>query len=192
MMNRTYPDAWIQTYIGKAFYPLEPAIEDIDIIDIAWSLSHQCRYAGHCKRFYSVAEHSLWLVQVAPTPYKRWALLHDAAETYLVDVPRPIKFSLGNYKRIEERLMYLIAEKFELEWPEPFAIEELDYRILEDERLALMGSGKKPWTTGNPLGISSKTSEFSLTPEKVFQNFLETYKNLEGRKSQNHENTNSN
>lgn len=43
---------WIQTFTGKAFYPLDPRAEDLEIVDVAHALSHQCRYAGHCERFY--------------------------------------------------------------------------------------------------------------------------------------------
>ena len=50
---------WIQTYSGKKFYPLDPRPEDIDIRDIAHALSLNCRFNGHCRCFYSVAEHSV-------------------------------------------------------------------------------------------------------------------------------------
>src|SRR3990167_8105269 len=84
---------WIQTYMGSAFYPLDPRPEDVDIRDIAHSLSLMCRFNGHCTKFYSVAEHSLHVVEgVAFTTNwntfeMRRALLHDSAETYLSDVP---------------------------------------------------------------------------------------------------------
>src|SRR3989304_3945731 len=45
---------WIQAWTGKVFYPFNPCIEDIDIKDIAHSLSLICRYNGHCREFYCV------------------------------------------------------------------------------------------------------------------------------------------
>ena len=58
--------AWITTYTGKKFYPAVPDLELISIIDIAHALSMICRYAGHCTKFYSVAEHSVRLCVSVP------------------------------------------------------------------------------------------------------------------------------
>ena len=50
---------WMQTYSGVQFWPLDPHHSEINIVDIAHALSNMCRYAGHCREFYSVAEHSI-------------------------------------------------------------------------------------------------------------------------------------
>src|SRR5690606_29748913 len=94
---------WMQTFTGRRFWPLDPRPDEICIEDIAHALSMQCRYAGHCLSFYSVAEHSVLLSQHVAEPFRRWALLHDASEAYLVDVPRPIKGDLSNYRAVEAR-----------------------------------------------------------------------------------------
>ena len=60
------PTGWIQTFTGKKFSPLEPRREDIDILDIAHSRSMQCRFNGHCRQFYSVAEHSVRVARILP------------------------------------------------------------------------------------------------------------------------------
>lgn len=112
---------WIQTYKGIMFYPLDPRQEEIDIEDIAHSLSNQCRFSGHLKTFFSVAQHCVyvadWLQERFPHNYQLQlaGLLHDASEAYLVDLPRPIKnFSeIGTYYRAaEHELMRVIGEKF--------------------------------------------------------------------------------
>jgi uncharacterized protein len=82
---------WIQTYTGKQFWPLSPLPEDIVIEDIAHALSMQCRFGGHVRTFYSVAQHSVHVSLLVEPQYALWGLLHDAAEAYLVDLPRPIK-----------------------------------------------------------------------------------------------------
>ena len=86
-MNVARRGGWIQTYTGRQFWPLDPRIEDIDIHDIAHALSHQCRYSGHCLRFYSVAEHSVLLSHHVAGEHMLWALLHDAWEAYLAAIP---------------------------------------------------------------------------------------------------------
>lgn len=130
---------WMQTYTGKQFWPMDPRADEVDIVDIAHALSLSCRYAGHCINFYSVAEHSVlmtrWLQkQKAPIETQRWALLHDAAEAYLVDVPRPLKASLTGYAEAEANVMAAICERFALGSTEmPHEVKQVDNRILVDE-----------------------------------------------------------
>lgn len=45
---------WIQTYSGERIWPLDPRAEEIHAVDIAHSLSMQCRFNGHTKVFYCV------------------------------------------------------------------------------------------------------------------------------------------
>lgn len=76
------PDTpWLNTATGGAFFlppcpetPREPVPEHYqraadgahyDIVDIAIALGHQARYAGHTRRHYSVAEHSLLVAEIA-------------------------------------------------------------------------------------------------------------------------------
>lgn len=132
---------WIQTFTGVEFYPFDPRPEEIRIEDIAHALSMQCRYAGHCSKFYSVAEHSIRVAELLPMPLKLWGLLHDAAEAYLVDLPRPIKrhSEIGALYRVaEESLMRVIAERFGLSWPEPPEIDAADKALLCWEAMHLL------------------------------------------------------
>ena len=83
---------WMQTYTGIRFYPMEPSSDDVYIEDIAHALSLMCRFGGHCREFYSVAQHSV-LVSIH-CEHKLHGLLHDAEEAYLTDMIRPVKRSL--------------------------------------------------------------------------------------------------
>lgn len=141
-MNR---GPWIQTYTGKAFFPLDPRPEDIDIEDIAHALSHLCRYGGHCNKFYSVAQHSIHVAEALPDDIKLWGLLHDATEAYLVDVPRPIKSLLPQYKDIEANIWDAIKLKFGLVGVTPKAVHDADNAILVDEMYALMADPPMAW-----------------------------------------------
>ena len=49
---------YIQTVSGRRVNPFAPSAEDIDLGDIAVALSNQCRFGGHTRRYYSVAQHA--------------------------------------------------------------------------------------------------------------------------------------
>ncbi len=129
----------IRTVTGLYMNIFEPTLEMICIEDIAHALSRQCRFAGHLPDFYSVASHSINCASMLNGPEaKLAALLHDASEAYLVDIPRPIKPHLTNYKMLEDRLMELIAEKFGFHYPLAPAIHEIDRWMLQWEWECLM------------------------------------------------------
>lgn len=132
----------IQTFTGNQFYPMDPREDEIRIEDIAHSLSLQCRYAGHVKTFYSVAQHSVMVARIVPVQDALWGLMHDASEAYLVDLPAPIKRSsrLGEeYQKIESSIMALVAGRFGMSIAEPSSIKTADMRLLATEMRDLMG-----------------------------------------------------
>lgn len=146
---------WMQTYTGRAFYPADPRPEDVDPIDIAHALSLTCRYGGHVRQMYSVAEHCVLMSHAVPPRAAAWALLHDATEAYVGDVIRPIKAFMPEYRDMEYRLMGVIRERFGLSHAFPYAVREADNRILLDERAALMAEPPRPWAVEHlqPLGV---------------------------------------
>lgn len=137
---------WIQTFTGRQVWPLNPRVEDICLEDVAHALANQCRYTGHTRQFYSVAQHSFLASDHCPEA-PLWALLHDAAEAYLCDVSRPVKGYLANYREAEERLERVIAEKFGLPWPMPEAVKVIDLKLLATERRDLMNTPPIPWVS---------------------------------------------
>lgn len=146
---------WQQVFSGRQFWPLDPQPGDLDIRDIAHALSLQCRYGGHTSRHYSIAEHSLLVLGLhaaVPTvsdvqdPREALtALLHDASEAYLIDIPQPIKPHLTNYKQIEERLMAEIASRWDFPWPPPPWVKVADAMALAIEKHALFCIEPAPW-----------------------------------------------
>lgn len=154
---------WMQTHTGRAFWPLDPRAEDVDPLDIAHALSHLCRYGGHVKRFYSVAEHCWHISQSVAPQHALWGLLHDASEAYLVDLPRPIKRSMPSYIEAERRVQAVICERFGLDVVEPAEVKAADSRILLDERAVLLGPMPRPWAADleqlTPLGVTIRAHE---------------------------------
>lgn len=85
----------IETYTGKYVDYLDPRPEDICIEDIARGLAYTARFAGQSTRLYTVAEHSVRVMQRVPTKLQLAALLHDAHEAYMCDWPTPLKNAVG-------------------------------------------------------------------------------------------------
>ena len=137
---------YILTYTRIKFYPLNPKIEDIKIEDIAHALSLMTRANGHFKHFYSVAQHSISCYKEARSRcyserVQLGCLLHDASESYISDVTRPVKEQLPEYRIIEDKLQKLIYEKFglgDLTEQEMKQISDVDDALLYYEFIVLM------------------------------------------------------
>lgn len=136
---------WFQTYTGIAFWPLDPRPEEVCIEDIAHPLSMQCRYNGHCREFYSVAQHSV-LVSSILDKDAAWGLMHDAAEAYIGDMVRPIKLHMPTFRDVEALVMRAICQRFGLPIVEPRSVKQADDILLMTERRDLLASPTRPWT----------------------------------------------
>lgn len=139
---------WILTYTGRQFWPIDPRPEELCIEDIAHSLSLQCRFTGHVKQFYSVAEHSWRVSYDVPVQFALWGLLHDASEAYLTDLSRPVKrhSAIGTaYMEVELRLQKVIAEHFGMQWPMPDEVHVSDDVLLMTEKRDLMPCHPAKW-----------------------------------------------
>lgn len=129
---------FIQIKSGGEFDPKTGLISKIDIEDIGHALSNMCRYAGHCRSMYSVAEHSVLVSQIIRQMWPddvmaRWAgLLHDATEAYVCDLPTPLKVLLPEFIRIEDELGDKIATQFKIEWT-----DEVKKRVKMADHIAL-------------------------------------------------------
>lgn len=124
----------IRAHSGLMVNVFNPDPDTLLIEDIAHALSHLCRFGGHTQRFYSVAEHSIRCADyLSGRAVKLAALLHDASEAYLVDIPAPIKSALPEYLKIEDKLMKVIADKFGFRYPLPKAVDLVDKVMLHEE-----------------------------------------------------------
>lgn len=173
--------SWIQSYTGKQIFPLEPNRNEYDIEDIAHALSMTCRFNGHCKEFYSVGLHSLYVMELVAehtnsTKTLMVALLHDASEAYISDLSRPVKGAIQEYKEIESRLQLAIYRDLILDFDDSDIdfdlIKDADNFALKQEQAYLMNSSDHEW------GDIPIYTEFELTlPEylKRFWNMIPHY-----------------
>ena len=182
-------DGWIQTYTGKRFWPLKARAQDVDIHDIAHALALKCRFNGHCRMFYSVAEHSVRVSHILENSGQNlalWGLMHDAAEAYLADLGGPIKKAFyvhheGNsetFDAAEDRLLRVIAQALRFAPFEYDRVREADLTLLVTEARDLLGAGAEAW------GMPQKPLQETIVPlswENAERLFLDRFAELHGR-----------
>jgi len=170
-------EPWIETINGNKFWFDRGDTEGIDIRDIAHALSNLCRYTGHSKYFFSVAEHSINVALVLPKHKQLWGLLHDASEAYLADIASPVKQLIPEYKKMEEKIMFRIAQKFKLPigFHEDREVKEADWACLKEEAKILLPSGGEDWyfPTLNKKGLRPML----LSCDAARQEFIDMYHN---------------
>jgi 5'-deoxynucleotidase YfbR-like HD superfamily hydrolase len=133
--------AYIATYTGKQFFLLKPRLEDIDIIDIAHALSLQCRWTGHTRFHYSIAQHSVYCSLIGPEEEAFERLMHDGEEAYIGDMNRPLKHYTEAgvvYCRQGEVLKRAMCERFGLSVIEPASVHLADNAMLYAEKEQLL------------------------------------------------------
>lgn len=191
----------METCIGTFVDPLALRFEEVSIDQIAHSLSLQCRFRGHCKAFYSVAEHCCHVHDLAMHWWEReirqnklsepstdrnlmlWALLHDAGETWLGDIHRPLKRRLPEIEIAEDRLTFQVLRRFSVN---PTAGDRALVELFDDvclwfEASQLMPSRGKSWqwkTTVTEAILSKSTLAVTVQnwrPEQARFEFLERF-----------------
>ena len=129
---------WIQSFSGRRIWPLDLTPDQVELADIAHALALKTRFNGHCLKFYSVAQHSVHVSDLVPPEDAKEGLMHDAAEAYLADIPRPVKPGIREWKAIEHRVETAIAERFGLRFPFPPSIKIADNAVVLREREQIM------------------------------------------------------
>lgn len=137
--------SWILTFTGKQFDLYDPDVELIDPRDIAHSLANLCRFNGHTREFYSVAQHCCLVADLVPEEDKLAALLHDGAEAYVGDMVRPLKQWMAAYQDVEEWIWERICTRFKLDTELPATVRRADLIALAIERRDLMPTDSASW-----------------------------------------------
>ena len=156
---------YITTYTGKHFKPTEPDPELFDIADIAHALSLICRGNGHADRLVLAA------------------LLHDASECYMSDVPSPFKKELPEYNEREERMLSMIYEKFlgsDLTPEEKMQLNAIDKAMLWYDLTFLLGEKQESEAPELHIDLRYEVRAFGEVEEeyrRIFEEQLITVQN---------------
>lgn len=169
---------YITTYSGERFYYDNPG--PFKLRDIAHALSYLPRFSGMTRHFYSVAQHSLMVADMArdcaffDVRDEQYALLHDAHEAYTGDIPTPLKWACPELKAIEDRIAFALRFKFRIHWMTSVLVKECDTAALHVEAAALLRP--MPAWVVPPLDQSFPIED--LPPEVVERRFLDRAKSL--------------
>lgn len=165
----------LQTHTGKMVSITDTNVYQIDVEDIAHSLSMLCRYNGHTSNFYSVAEHSVliarWLrAEGYDEDTQRVGLIHDAPEYLTGDMTKPFKSVVAPiYRPIQNRLWSKMAARFNVAETIPDIVHTADLRILMNEKAqAFMHDVEWGWSVDPLPGVKLKF----WAPSRAKQEFL--------------------
>lgn len=180
---------WMETYTHQRIDLERPQSALLDIEDIAHSLSMQCRYAGHVREFYSVAEHSILVASIVDPRYALQGLMHDAHEAYVQDVIAPAK-------QIDLNIGYRVHEhRFELEVDRQYglygkdaafdmeagaAVRRADMQMLALERRDVVQAAH-PWPSCEGVELPDVEIRF-LNPREAKREFKRVYRDLTAAK----------
>ena len=171
--------AYVSTFSGNRFYPLEPRIDHVAIEDIAHGLAYQCRFNGQTCEFYSVAQHSLVVAALVPPRLALAALLHDAAEAYLGDMVKPLKVLLPAFAEIEEKVTDIIAATYAIDFSDYAPIKRADLVALATEKRDLMPHSVERWAYLDDIRALPDRIE-PWGPGEAKRRFLAEFARLDG------------
>ena len=169
--------SWILTNSRRHLDLSTPDPEAIEIGDIALGLSRECRFSGQTRWFYSVAQHSVLASRIVPEKFALEALLHDATEAYLRDLPYPLKRLVPEYARIEKVFDRVLRKCFGLPEEMSPTVHRADRILLATEKRDLMPDDGTPW----PIleGIEPLPERIvPWTPERSMGLFLRRFAEL--------------
>jgi hypothetical protein len=172
---------YILTSGGRRVWPLNMCVDDIDIEEIAHALSNICRFTGHSRFHYSVAQHCVYVAQAVSSPNRLWGLLHDAAEAYINDIASPVKNQnrFKFYRDLEKDILLKVSKRFDIPREIPKEVVEVDHNIVHDEGIILFDA----WCVPDNHIVKRHWIE-EITPKLAERMFMEVYESLAREKEE--------
>lgn len=147
---------WILTASGHELDLAYAKPAQMVLADVAHALAQINRFTGHCRRPYSVAEHSLLVLDIiehlfapASVHCRLAALMHDAHEAYVGDLSTPMKRTVGDgWALVEHRMERTLRSAWVLHtaaFEHAAIIKQADLIALATERAQLMPQSAGLW-----------------------------------------------
>lgn len=149
----TVNGATIRVASAGYFDYVDPKPDQFRFYDIALGLSREGRYANQTLYHYTVAMHLLNCLEVAKRDNvdddtKRALLMHDAAEAFYRDLPKPLKIILPEYSVLENRGQRVICEKYGVKTDDVAInhyVKQVDREMLIAEKTELFTYDGQKW-----------------------------------------------
>lgn len=168
------PTGFIETFTGLEFDLLNPKNNIYRPEDVLHALAKECRYGGHCDKFYSVNEHiyiGTFLID-GINEQCEWCV-HDSPEAYLKDIPTPLKRLFPEYEKLHDAHLEEICRQWGISYPLCDKVWEVDHLMFEIEQPQLMKGlfyEKKP--------VNEKIKLFCWNPEEAKEALTSRFKEL--------------
>lgn len=193
-MGQYQTTAWMETMSGRRFNPTE-ANPQVDLKDMMWGVARFPRYNGQFSEeveHFSVAEHLVLLVRHYMATYHpgkriedlkphelkelRTLAMHDIQEGVIGDMTRPMKKVVPQFGEVEDQFCRALAVRFDLIFPLPGWVKDLDNRIIADERRQAMNPSGNSWAADElePLGVELQF----WSPRRAYKELREVYLQL--------------
>ncbi len=163
---------------GRYFSFADPESTPISVEDIAHALSHLCRFTGHCRGFYSVAQHAVLVSHLVPPELAFAALHHDDVEAVMGDMSSPLKRLMPEYKALEHRIEAAILAQFGLPGAMPPEVKHADLVALRTEQRDLMHIAGGLWPSLQGIEPSDQHRLQPMEPEAARRAYLNRHHEL--------------
>lgn len=180
---------WLQTANRRKWSLLNPSPDMVDWSEVAHALSHLCRFTGHTRTFYSVAEHSckVWEMATLMSDDPRvhlHALLHDGHEFVLGDITTPLQTALramspgfrqhwSDLKARTDRAIFAAAGLTDADLAASAnLVHHADMAVLMREREVFLGAPPEPWDAHLEAIPPAPVTPRGWTPEQARSEFL--------------------
>lgn len=193
---------------GQFFDLRLPEANDVWLEDVVHALSNTCRFGGHTREFFSVAQHSVECAMLSikwdrlgdGSMLPDWkdrayaCLMHDAHEAYVGDIPSPMKSAMGDHYRnfefpIHEAVMAAMSAGHLIEQYKDH-VKRVDYAMLYSDAVRWGMDGiiidENGEELGAPLEWVPRDAEIyfqdheSLLPRDASEAFYRMFFHLDG------------
>lgn len=152
---------YLELSSGRRFYVT--STDTFDAEETAHALALQCRYGGHSRHFFSVAQHTMLVAEIMAffqlgDPFE--GQHHDDTESILIDMPSPVKALLPEYKALEKSLDARLRKFWKLPPTITEGCKRADYIALYVEAAVLIPSGGLGECWPNPDNVKADAAKF--------------------------------